>query len=697
MFGPARYAVRGWKIFPCVGKIPAVSDWRSATKPSISQMRNWLTNGKNLGLPMSANGLVCIDVDAKGLDAWTRLLAEKGEPLTLKARTGSGNGFHYIFKAEPGVKYRGKLCDGVDVKHNGYIVIPPSTHPTTGLHYEWLNEENNGPMPEWLAEQVTRTEADTPTPKVTLGFDELRKLIVDMKTLPLTYEQWVQCGMAIHSATKGEGLDLWLDLTSGISYREGDEELAIQKWNGFRADGAIGAGTLRHVLRSIKGEGGADDFAEVDDTAVLNAEGWCVMASGMITKVHADRDISTFGMERFRTIMANRTTKVVIDGETKRVNLGRKWLESPGRKQYRNVVFRPIADPQDLNTWTPIPCEPNYLGDGLGEVLEFIQEAVCRGQDDLYQYFMNWCAQLVQQPEHKCTIVPALIGEQGTGKGLMTDGLLAGILKKYYVRLDKPGIITERFNVEQSRKFLTVLDESTWRGRNELSNVLKSLTGNDSMTVEEKFGGRYSIENFSRYMLTSNDVEAVKIEKGNRRYLVVEMSAEHKHLCGPVWESIRAGVACPVFYGWLLRRDIRGFNIHQFPEKLDIHGHQTKVRSMGEIGEFWDEILLGEPQRVWITKFELDKTAAFAAFTRMFPRKLTNPRWFWFQSTVLIPALEGKSQRPTHGGERRYVYTVTPEEAQGSFCRANRLIAPLDAPSYDEYVMTDSQYMEGDF
>lgn len=120
----------------------------------------------NIGVRPPA-GIVVVDVDLRGdgdrnLDA---LEAEYGPlPQTWTARTGSG-GWHYWF-AVGGIGLRGKLCDGIDLKHGGtgYVVAPPSRHPGGGT-YEWVTPPEGFPAtaPEWLRRRMQRP-APAPAP-----------------------------------------------------------------------------------------------------------------------------------------------------------------------------------------------------------------------------------------------------------------------------------------------------------------------------------------------------------------------------------------------------------------------------------------------------------------------------------------------------------------------------------------------------
>lgn len=83
----------------------------------------------NVAVVCAPSGLVVVDVDPRhGGDAsWDAIESQHDVPATLRAKTGGG-GFHLFFRASPGVRYRGRIAQGVDVKHNGYVLVAPSNH-----------------------------------------------------------------------------------------------------------------------------------------------------------------------------------------------------------------------------------------------------------------------------------------------------------------------------------------------------------------------------------------------------------------------------------------------------------------------------------------------------------------------------------------------------------------------------------------
>lgn len=138
------YADRGWKVIPLAvrAKFPLGSlvhhGLRDATDDLATVFRWWERAPRaNVGLVAGVSGWVALDVDPRngGDDELHELERQLGRlPETVSAETGGG-GAHFLFR-HPGEQLAGKLGEGIDVKDAGYIVAPPSVHPS-GREYAW--------------------------------------------------------------------------------------------------------------------------------------------------------------------------------------------------------------------------------------------------------------------------------------------------------------------------------------------------------------------------------------------------------------------------------------------------------------------------------------------------------------------------------------------------------------------------------
>ena len=154
------YAARGWHVFPVEpqGKRPMQGiRWREASTTDPETIRAWWKRWPkaNIGLDCGKSGLVVLDFDAgKPEFAGDDLLEAVFRIPTAHAATGGG-GYHFFFRqpeGEPLGNRRGDLPAGVDVRGvGGYVVLPPSVHPSGG-RYTWLDDGEPAPLPYFILE-----------------------------------------------------------------------------------------------------------------------------------------------------------------------------------------------------------------------------------------------------------------------------------------------------------------------------------------------------------------------------------------------------------------------------------------------------------------------------------------------------------------------------------------------------------------
>jgi len=91
----------------------------------------------NIGAPCALNGWAVLDIDPRhnGHRSLAVLESRVGVlPGTAMQITG-GDGLHIIYLS-PRVGLPGTLGPGIDLKHNGYILLAPSVH-SSGSRYRW--------------------------------------------------------------------------------------------------------------------------------------------------------------------------------------------------------------------------------------------------------------------------------------------------------------------------------------------------------------------------------------------------------------------------------------------------------------------------------------------------------------------------------------------------------------------------------
>ena len=179
------YSNQGWEILPChgivegrctcnqkheeskdIGKHPAINAWnRQSTSDIVTLNTWWETNPEyNIGVNCKTSGFFVIDIDPRsgGEDSFEKFEAyvEGALPPTAEAITGRYDingktirGRHLFYKCDPSEDLIGNLSKlgfkGIDIKHNGYVLISPSRH-FSGVTYEWVpgKEPWNTPIAE---------------------------------------------------------------------------------------------------------------------------------------------------------------------------------------------------------------------------------------------------------------------------------------------------------------------------------------------------------------------------------------------------------------------------------------------------------------------------------------------------------------------------------------------------------------------
>jgi Bifunctional DNA primase/polymerase, N-terminal len=136
----------------------------------------------NIGIACAPSGLLVLDIDPRngGDETFGELLRVMGPlPATWTTLT-PGGGQHYYFRFDGEVK-RATLGEGVDVKHHGYVVAPPSVHPNGG-RYRWdagahPTESAIASLPfEWRA-RVAAYARNVPLRKQSSGLDARRSFL----------------------------------------------------------------------------------------------------------------------------------------------------------------------------------------------------------------------------------------------------------------------------------------------------------------------------------------------------------------------------------------------------------------------------------------------------------------------------------------------------------------------------------------
>lgn len=205
----------------------------------------------------------------------------------------------------------------------------------------------------------------------------------------------------------------------------------------------------------------------------------------------------------------------------------------------------------------------------IGFFLDFIHKTIADDNDEVYEYILNWISFIVQNPGLKSEVAIVLQGAQGVGKNQFTNTLselLSGYSASNITDIDE---LVGSFNSVIENKMLIVANELRNFGRARLSNhdSLKSIITDTDIRINEKNVPRHNAENVANLILCTNNDFPIKVEHGDRHYLILRVAGDKKGNIDYWADFTRRKDR--YFYNnlltYFLRRDISVFNTRRFP------------------------------------------------------------------------------------------------------------------------------------
>jgi hypothetical protein len=227
---------------------------------------------------------------------------------------------------------------------------------------------------------------------------------------------------------------------------------------------------------------------------------------------------------------------------------------------------RELCPERILNTWTGFLVEEYTDIEPDGDISKILYhfKVVSNFEDPVYEYLLNYFAWLVQKPHQKTNVCLLIKGLQGCGKNTLVENLLKAIMGKKYIfdtaDVDK---ICGRFNDVVQGKLMGILNEVSGKDTMGVVDKIKDSITREDVLIEQKGIDSVSIKDYCNFCYTTNNINPVRIDKDDRRFMVVECSSKHK---GDVkyFELLRADIGdkkiIKTFYNFLMQRDITRFN-----------------------------------------------------------------------------------------------------------------------------------------
>jgi hypothetical protein len=319
-----------------------------------------------------------------------------------------------------------------------------------------------------------------------------------------------------------------------------------------------------------KAEHASDDA----DLAEMN-ERYAVVKVGGKTRVVEFEESATYpgcripvfsSIADFCAFHAKKKKRVATNAGSKEVGLGRWWIDHTERRQYDRVAYLPGVDNHSvMNLWQGFAVEPKQGDCDL--YLTHLRENVCRGDQEHYDYLINWMANGVQYPGQRCESAIVLRGKEGVGKGIVAR-YFGGLFGSHYRHISQPKHLVGHFNAHLQQCSVLFADEAFFAGDRAHEGILKALISEPVILVEPKGVDPFTIPNTLHIIMSSNADWVIPASAEARRFAVYDVAATHmqdRQYFRAITEQMENG-GCEALLHLLLHRDLSNFDVRTVPQ-----------------------------------------------------------------------------------------------------------------------------------
>lgn len=300
-----------------------------------------------------------------------------------------------------------------------------------------------------------------------------------------------------------------------------------------------------------------------------------------------------------REALKTKVLKDVLAGETDRLIVGydakndkpvlgyfdrfEVWQSHPARAMYLGMINAPgdrdsngrVADVDyKFNMFAGFPEHGSGEGKSWDRLKEHMRDILCCGDNDAYEYLLNWLAHMFQKPWEKPGVAIVTWGKKRTGKGTVADAIRAALGVELSAIFIDPAHFIGRFASAAIPFLFNQIEEAVFARDPRTESPLKSRITDPTALVELKFRQPYQIEAFERFWFNRNSPAAVPITFDEARYFVLHVSDErandHDYFAAIRQQLYHEGGLAAMIHE-LKTRDISKFNVRRPP--------QTKART----------------------------------------------------------------------------------------------------------------------
>jgi hypothetical protein len=559
------YRQLGWPVLPVEpgGKRPLFGQGLNHASTDPDTIDEWFRREPNVNIAvrLDAIGLAAVDIDPRNggsLDLAAEL------PATLSATTASG-GAHLLYRVGRDVKLPGRLAQGVDLKHRGYINVEPSRTSAGSYHWRGWDPLKDGEPHIASAPNFDRSASPReldPAHRIQSGSrnDYLSREAYRLRKQGRSPEQIEPTLQALNRHVCDPPLPevevRAIALGKGSIPTEDMERRALQRERN------------RHIGADIDQSPLADMWSLDDALRQLVL----VERKSQVAVLPPDgvsaRRVKLLSLGDFRASAA---------ASRRAIN---EWQRNIGRLTVESVTFAPGRSPftddphgaRSVNVWRPhargVPPE-----DWEQRVEIFLTHTRFLVPDsEEHALFLDWLAHIEQRPGELphfgyLMTTPAF----GTGRNWLAS-VLTRVWRGYVAAsIDLAKLLARDFGGQISGRLLAIVDEihltDNGRALRAQEAALRQLMTADERYVNHKHGPETVEFNCLRWLLFSNHADALPMPAGDRRFVVIANPTAPRD--PDYYTRLYAALGDPLFIDsvahFLATRDLRTFNPGALP------------------------------------------------------------------------------------------------------------------------------------
>jgi hypothetical protein len=496
-----------------------------------------------------------------------------------------------------------------------------------------LDENCDDDMPKYKPTQIQKKKID---------YNELQKIMeaISIDKFSSDYDSWMRVGMALSNITDGNSIGKTLFQDFSETYdriADGSSKRDVEyKWKNFKdtadnQDNKLGMTYLRSLYNKIEkkeenvsfqsifyeeiDKGKSFDEAKDKILNKMNERLIYVRETGEFIHLGKKLTIKEDGekvespcwylKKKMTTaddfIKENFTyTMELPNGKTTKISVEpfKMWMSWMGRKEVRAIGFDPTdKENKDIfNIWNGYDISEEiaekFDEDEAQPILDHILDCWCNGDEQSFEYVMDYFAHIIQKPWKKSGVVLALRSKQGGGKGVIISKLGEIIGDNHFCQNSNANYLFGDFNGQLEGKILVNLDEAFWGGDKKMEGMMKNKITERNQTINKKNKEAYMVSDYANYIISTNNDWFAGTTEDDRRYYCLElnnkysgrMTKEKEDYFNPIVQA-PAGAFAKILYN----RDLTHFNPRIF-KKTKLLQEQVE-RNHNPVKVWWYKVL----------------------------------------------------------------------------------------------------------